>query len=84
MKKLWGETIVPKFNEYSYICEDDSKPELIWFWIRTLITILKKKTIILIDYIKTNVMNMNGVYYFKIYTELHYFNAKSLPYVKRL
>ena len=27
---------------------------------------------------------MNSVYYFKIYTELCYFNAKSLPYVKRL
>ena len=27
---------------------------------------------------------MNGVYYFKVYIELHYFNANSLPYVKRL
>ena len=26
---------------------------------------------------------MNGVYYFKVYTELHYFNANSLPYVKK-
>ena len=27
-------------------------------------------------------MNMNGVYYFEVYTEVRYFNAKSLPYVK--
>ena len=27
-------------------------------------------------------MNMNGVYYFTVYAELRYVNAKSLPYVK--
>ena len=27
-------------------------------------------------------MNMNVVYYFKVYAELHYVNTKSLPYVK--
>ena len=27
-------------------------------------------------------MNMNGVYHFKVYAELRYCNAKSLPYVK--
>ena len=29
-------------------------------------------------------MNINGVYYFILYAELRYVNAKSLPYVKRL
>ena len=29
-------------------------------------------------------MNMNGLYYFEVYAELHYVNAKSLPYVKTL
>ena len=29
-------------------------------------------------------MNMNVVYYFKIYAEIRYVNAKSLPYVKIL
>ena len=27
---------------------------------------------------------MNGVYYFIVYAELHYVDAKSLPYVNRL
>ena len=29
-------------------------------------------------------MNMNGLYYFEVYAELRYVNAKSLPYVKWL
>ena len=29
-------------------------------------------------------MNMNGFFYFKVYAELRYINAKSLPYVKIL
>ena len=29
-------------------------------------------------------MNMKVIYYFIVYTELHYVNAKLLPYVKRL
>ena len=29
-------------------------------------------------------MNMNVIYYFTVYAEFRYINAKSLPYVKRL
>ena len=39
MKELYGETIFPEFGKYNYVHENDSKLELILFWIRNLISI---------------------------------------------
>ena len=61
MKELYGETIFPEFGKYSYVHENDSKLELILFWIRNLISILKKETNILINFVKLNANNIDRI-----------------------
>ena len=55
MKELCGETGLPEFGDYSYIHKNDSKHELILFWIRNSITIFLKGSNILINSLIGNV-----------------------------
>ena len=49
MTDLYGEMIVPKFEEYRYVHEISSKPECILYWGRDYIVIFKKEIGLLIN-----------------------------------
>ena len=42
MTNVCGEIILPRFGEYKFIHEIGSKPELILYWVRDSVAILKK------------------------------------------
>ena len=39
MKSLSGDMIPPKFGEYKYYYDEESKPELILFWVRDTVEV---------------------------------------------
>ena len=59
MKELYGETILPEFDKYSYTREGGSKPELILFWIHHYIAIFKEGMNIMLNSLKPNVNNID-------------------------
>ena len=62
MKSLSGDMMIPKFGEYDYYHETRTKPELILFWIRDIVTIFKKETQLLINSGDIDMYDINRTY----------------------
>ena len=43
MKSLSGDMIIPKFGEYNYYYETETKPKLILFWVYGTVSVLRKR-----------------------------------------
>ena len=62
MKSLSGDMILPKFDEYKYNnMEKGIKPELILFWVRDTIAVVKKETQMLIESGDIDISNINRI-----------------------
>ena len=53
--------ILPKFREYNYYHEARSKPGLILFWIRDIVTFYKKEAQMFIDSGDINIYEINRI-----------------------
>ena len=61
MKNLSGDMILPKFGEYKYYTETESKPEHILFWIRDYVAVFKKETQLLIESSDINLSDIDRI-----------------------
>ena len=61
LKFLSGDMILPKFREYNYYHEARSKPGLIIFWIRDIVSFYKKESQMFIDSDDINIYEINRI-----------------------
>ena len=62
IKNLSGDMIIPKFGEYNYYHETESKPELILFWDPDTVAVFKKETQLLIDSNQIDIFDIDRIY----------------------